>query len=88
MFKISEIELVKSIRADCPICKNSLGLTINPEIITNATNFPVAVSMFHCNFTIVVYIDAKFKARGVEAIMKLNHNDIDSSKKKDTYPGI
>jgi hypothetical protein len=79
---ISENVLLKAISTNCPICNSKMDFKINPEIVQKAKNYPVAISLMHCNFTIIVYVDANFRVRGVESAVTFQNSEASVKKYK------
>ena len=79
---MSETVVLKSISTHCPICNNKIEMKINSDTVTKAKNYPIAISTMHCNFTIILYIDANFKVRGVESAVKYDDSVESASKRK------
>lgn len=74
------------IRTNCPICKQKILFCIDPDIVENATGFPLAISVMHCNSTIIAYLDRNSKVRAVETAINLSDKSAPKTEAKLDIP--
>lgn len=60
-----------SILVSCPICKKIIIFDIEKEQISTSQKFPVPFVIEHCEKTLIAYVDAKFKVRGVQPVFNI-----------------
>ena len=65
----------KDISTNCPVCRDKLFFKIDEELVLKSNKFPKAFTFEHCDRSLIIYIDAQFKVRGVDIAFKTAKKD-------------
>ena len=66
----------KDITTFCPLCQNKLFFKIDEELVLKSKRFPKAFTFEHCDRSLIIYLDAQFKVRGVDIAFKTENKDV------------
>lgn len=80
--KITNKLLRNTITTKCPICQTPLYLELDSQLFQQTKNFPIAISVNHCNLTIILYVDANMKIRGIESAINYNIDGLDKNNRE------
>ncbi len=57
--------------ANCPECNKIIIFDIDRELVSNSKHYPVPFVIEHCEKTLIAYVDAHFKVRGVQSVYNI-----------------
>jgi len=57
--------------ANCPHCKKIIIFDINKELVSRSNSYPIPFVIEHCKKTLIAYVDAHFKVRGVQPVFNI-----------------